>query len=624
LPGDHAVLPPRRRGLTGAFPRLGERPAPLLGRKGTLALRAQRARWQSLASGLVALATAVGYAVLDQVALPRLAVWQAHAATIVFVAAGVALIVGLTQGRTFRAEELARSFQGWGERSEAALRAFVDARPEPAFLVNRQHVVLTLNQALAERLGRTIDEVVGRDPFALLPDRELAARRIAQIDQVFETGQSTVFHDFNNDRHYANHLAPVRAADGQIWAVGIIAIDVTDLRRAEAEANRKEELLRFGLEAARLGVWEWDVAADWVTVSPEATRLLGGRTQARCGPLTSIVEYVEPEDRRLMEGEIRRCAEGRVETARVTFRARPVRRKPIRWLEIQGRTFDGPDGRRRMVGTVADVSLRVEAEERRQRSEQELERRVSERTRELTASNRELEAFSYSVSHDLRAPLRSIDGFALALLEDYGAALPPEARKYLEIVRSESQRMGQIIDDLLGLARITRSPLTHVEVDVSGLSLRIVEGLRRRHPERDVAVTIEPGLTGVADAQLLRIALENLIGNAWKFTGRLTAPRIEIGSEGTEEGRTTFFIRDNGAGFDASAASHLFQPFARLHAASEFEGHGIGLATVHRIIKRHGGSVWAESGPGSGAVFRWTLPCFAGPRPGPPPTIVPR
>jgi PAS domain S-box-containing protein len=461
---------------------------------------------------------------------------------------------------------------------------------------------------LADRLGRTIDEVLGRDPFALLPDRALAATRVAQIDQVFTTGQSAVFHDANNGRHYANHLSPVRGADGEIWAVGIIAIDVTELRRAEAEANRKEELLRFGLEAARLGVWEWDVEADWVTVSPEATRLLGGRSQPRCGPLTSIVQYVEPQDRPLMEGEIRRCADGRLETTRVTFRARPVRRKPIRWLEIQGRLFDSPDGRRRMVGTVADVTLRVEAEERRQRSEQELERRVAERTRALTASNRELEAFSYSVSHDLRAPLRSIDGFALALIEDHGAALPPEAQKYLEIVRSESQRMGQIIDDLLGLARITRSPLTQVEVDVSALGHSIVEGLRRRHPERDVAVTIEPAMMGVADVKLLRIALENLIGNAWKFTGRVSAPRIEIRSEGTEDGRTTFFVRDNGAGFDSATASNLFQPFQRLHASSEFEGQGIGLATVHRIIKRHGGRIWAESRPGEGAVFRWTLP----------------
>jgi PAS domain S-box-containing protein len=352
------------------------------------------------------------------------------------------------------------------------------------------------------------------------------------------------------------------------------------------------------------------VETDRVTVSPEATRLLGGRAQARRGPLSSIVAFVEPEHRVQMETAIRRCAEGLVETTRVTFRARPVRRKPVRWLEIQGRLFDTPDGRRRMVGTVADVTREVEAEARRQRSEQELEQRVAERTRELTAANRELEAFSYSVSHDLRAPLRSIDGFALALVEDHGTELGPQARTYLEIVRSESQRMGQIIDDLLGLARITRSPLTRVEVDVSALARDIVEGLRRRHPERTVAVEIETAMTDVADAKLLRIALENLIGNAWKFTGRAEAPRIEIGTT-DGSGARAFFIRDNGAGFDSARAANLFQPFQRLQTAGEFEGHGIGLATVHRIIKRHGGSIWAESRPGEGAVFRWTLPGIA-------------
>jgi PAS domain S-box-containing protein len=597
--------------VTGALARAGERTGRLLAHTGSFAVPTPNAARHALSSCLVALGAVAAYAALWKVAFPRLAAWQAHLATVVLVAAGAALVARVTHAEARRVQQLARSFHGWGERSEAALRAFVDARPEPAFLVNRQHLVLTLNQALADRLGREVDEVLGRDPFAFLPDRALAATRVSQIDQVFTTGRSMVFHDANNGRSYANHLSPVRGADGEIWAVGIIAVDVTDLRRAEAEANRKEELLRFGLEAARLGVWEWDVEADQVTVSSEATRLLGGRALARRGPLTSIVEYVEPADRLAMEEAIRGCARGLVETMRVTFRARPVRRKPIRWLEIQGRMFDTPDGGRRMVGTVADVTLQMEAEERRQRSEQELERRVAERTRELTASNRELEAFSYSVSHDLRAPLRSIDGFALALLEDHGAALPPEAQKYLEIVRSESQRMGQIIDDLLGLARITRSPLTRVAVDVSGLGGSIVEGLRRRHPEREVAVSIEPAMTGVADAKLLRIALENLIGNAWKFSGRAAAPRIEIGSEGSEDGRTTFFIRDNGAGFDAAAASNLFQPFQRLHAASEFEGHGIGLATVHRIIKRHGGTIWAESRPGEGAVFRWTLPGIA-------------
>jgi PAS domain S-box-containing protein len=533
-----------------------------------------------------------------------LAQWPSHLLTVVVVAGCTAAVARLVCSRV---REQARTFRGWGERNEAALRAFVNARPEPAFLVDRRHAVLTLNQALADRLGRSIDEVLGRDAFSFLPDRDLARARAIEVDQVFRTGVATVFTDENRGRQYANHLSPVCGSNGEVWAVGVIAIDVTDLRRAQAEARRKEELLRFGLEASRLGVWEWDVRANVVNVSPEATRLLGAGSHARRGALSAILEYVEPEDRFRLEASLGRCVQGQVETTRVTFRARPVKTKPIRWLELQGRMFDSPDGGRRMVGTVADVTLQVEEEERRQRSEQELEWRVADRTRELTLANRELEAFSYSVSHDLRAPLRSIDGFALALAEDYGATLEPEARRYLDIVRSESQRMGQLIDDLLGLARLTRSSFSPVAVDLTALAQDIVGGLQRRDPERRVDVSIAGGLSVVGDVNLLRIALENLLGNAWKFTAGCPEARIEVATVEDGAGRS-FCVRDNGVGFDSGGSPTLFQPFQRFHLASEYEGTGIGLATVARIVKRHGGVIWAESHPGKGASFRWTLP----------------
>jgi signal transduction histidine kinase len=237
----------------------------------------------------------------------------------------------------------------------------------------------------------------------------------------------------------------------------------------------------------------------------------------------------------------------------------------------------------------------------------DLERRVAERTMELTAANRELEAFSYSVSHDLRAPLRSIDGFALALLEDHGDALAPGARQYVEIVRQESQRMGQLIDDLLGLARLSRGALHRGPVDVGAVAADIVAELRRRHAGRAVRVVIGSDMKVRGDANLLRIALENLIGNAWKFTGRRADARVEIAVEADGPHRA-IKVSDNGAGFDPRLAAKLFQPFARLHPASEYEGTGIGLATVARIIKRHGGNVRAESQPGQGATFICALP----------------
>ncbi|HWP34685.1 MAG TPA: ATP-binding protein, partial [Thermodesulfobacteriota bacterium] len=236
----------------------------------------------------------------------------------------------------------------------------------------------------------------------------------------------------------------------------------------------------------------------------------------------------------------------------------------------------------------------------------ELERRVAARTAQLELANRELEAFSYSVSHDLRAPLRSIDGFSQALLEDYEERLDADGREHLRRVRAASQRMAQLIDDLLGLARVARSELRREAVDLSALARDIVAELRGREPERPVVVEIADGLVTRGDPRLLRLALENLLGNAWKFTRGRTPARIAVGVE-QGEGEPAYFVRDNGAGFDMAYAGKLFGPFQRLHAAAEFEGNGIGLATVQRIVHRHGGRVWATGAVGQGATFYFTL-----------------
>jgi two-component system NtrC family sensor kinase len=222
---------------------------------------------------------------------------------------------------------------------------------------------------------------------------------------------------------------------------------------------------------------------------------------------------------------------------------------------------------------------------------------------ELARRNRELEAFSYSVSHDLRAPLRGIDGFGLALLEDYGDRLDARGLDYLERIRSSAQRMGELIDDLLSLAKVTRADISLGVLDVSALAASVVAELRARHPSREIEVVIAPALTVRADARLMRAVVENLLGNAWKFTGKAAAARIEVGA--CADG---FYVRDNGAGFDMRYATKLFQAFQRLHSEQEFEGTGIGLATVHRIIERHGGRIGATSELGRGATFEITLP----------------
>ena len=256
--------------------------------------------------------------------------------------------------------------------------------------------------------------------------------------------------------------------------------------------------------------------------------------------------------------------------------------------------------------------LQVEIVEREQaqleldRLNEELELRVQRRTAELEAANKELAAFSYSVSHDLRAPLRKIDGFSKALLQDYGKALDPQAREYLDWVRESSQQMAQLIDDLLNLSKITRSEMRRECVDLTALALAVGAELRQRQPERDVSLVVEEGLTTDGDPQLLKIALQNLLGNSWKFTGKRRDPRIEFRVLPDGPSRA-FFVRDNGAGFDMAYSDKLFGPFQRLHSHEEFEGTGVGLATVQRIVTRHGGRIWAEASVGQGATVFFTL-----------------
>lgn len=240
--------------------------------------------------------------------------------------------------------------------------------------------------------------------------------------------------------------------------------------------------------------------------------------------------------------------------------------------------------------------------------------KVQAANQQLKAANQELEAFSYSVSHDLRAPLRSIDGFSQALLEDYHDKLDDQGRGYLQRVRAASQRMAALIDDLLNLSRVTRAEMHREPVDLSALAASVVEDLRQAHPERAVEVAIQPNLAVEGDPKLLRILLVNLLGNAWKFTGKQNRPRIEFGAT-RNGGGPEYFVRDNGAGFDMTYARRLFGAFQRLHAMDEYPGTGIGLATVQRIVHRHGGSVRAEGKPDEGAAFYFSLWNHGGDKP---------
>ncbi len=255
---------------------------------------------------------------------------------------------------------------------------------------------------------------------------------------------------------------------------------------------------------------------------------------------------------------------------------------------------------------IREQLLCKELEAAEARAARELAQARAALVEELESKNKELEAFSYSVAHDLRAPLRSIDGFGRLLLKEHARSLDDKGKEYLAYIRESAQHMGHLIDDLLSLSRVMRSEFQRGQADLTAIALNAAARLRRDHPERQVEIAVADGLVAAGDVRLLTVAFENLLGNAWKFTGKRADARIDVGVQ-DDGGRRVYWVRDNGAGFDMAYASKLFGVFQRLHSTSEFEGTGIGLATVQRIVHRHGGRIWAEGQVEMGATFFFTL-----------------
>jgi signal transduction histidine kinase len=401
----------------------------------------------------------------------------------------------------------------------------------------------------------------------------------------------------------------------------IEAVDATGARLGEAKSLRRA----YGVTGSASYKSEYRNALGALDASLATIRTLVSDDPTQANRLAEVVPMFEERVGRLEQQMIKRdalgkdvlpddaqsAANGRLDDAirRLSSDMIVDERDELATREASSaRTFATAEivGAASAICALAALALAFAIVKREIRERRRAEARTATALQASEALNQELEAFSYSVSHDLRSPLRAIDGFSLAVLEDCGDKLDAEGKASLERVRNATQRMGRLIDDLLELARVSRAPMQLEPVDLSAMTATVIAELREAEPARDVTVTIAPALATRGDPRLVRVLLDNLLGNAFKFTAKRERATIEVGTM-ADGGDRAFFVRDNGAGFDPAHAERMFGAFQRLHDAREFAGTGIGLATVQRIVRRHGGRVWAVGEPGKGATFSFTL-----------------
>ncbi|MCX6065395.1 MAG: PAS domain S-box protein [Chloroflexi bacterium] len=371
-----------------------------------------------------------------------------------------------------------------------------------------------------------------------------------------------------------------------------------------AALHESDERFRNAFQYSSIGMALISPQGKWLKVNPRVCAIVGYSESELAN--SSFQDITHPNDLQTDLDQVQQMLAGEIQTYSMEKRYLHKAGQIVWVLLAVSLVKDDNGAPLYFISQIEDISERKQAEEEIRKLNAELEERVRERTAQLEITNKELEAFSYSVSHDLRAPLRGIDGWSQALKEDYQDQLDEQGQQYIERVRSETQRMGQLIDDMLQLSRLTRAEMRKEFVNLSALAQEIALRLQQDEPLRHVDFEIQAGLTGKGDLRLLEALLTNLLGNAFKFTGKRADARIEFGQT-TAQGQSVFFIRDNGAGFDMAYSQKLFGAFQRMHKAQEFPGTGIGLATVQRIIHRHGGKIWAEAEVNRGATFYFTL-----------------
>jgi PAS domain S-box-containing protein len=494
-------------------------------------------------------------------------------------------------------EELARANEEW-------VRTF-DAVPDLIALIDTEHRIIRANRAMAARLGATPDQVVGcrcyeavhglSAPPDICPHSKLLACGTEQFAEVVEERLNGIFEVTT---------VPLRDQAGRIIGCVHVARDITERKRAEQALEESQRLYFSLVENLPQCVFRKDLQGRFTFVNAHFCDLLGqspadilGRTDADFFP-PELAEKYRQDDCRVLE----------TGTPLDTIEENQSSNQETRFMHV----FKTPlrNARGEMIGlqcVFGDITERKRAEEEIRRLNAELEQRVLDRTAELRAANQDLDAFSYSVSHDLRAPLRAIIGYASILREDHEAQLDSEGRRILAVVATEGARLGRLIDDLLAFARLGRQSLRRSRVDMEDLARTVFAELSEREPGRTLQLSLEPIPPARGDPSMLRQVWVNLLSNAIKYTSTREVAQIRIGSR-TEHGEITYVVQDNGVGFDMKYAGKLFGVFQRLHSEAEFSGTGVGLALVRRILLRHDGRVWADARLDAGATFFFTLP----------------
>ena len=484
-------------------------------------------------------------------------------------------------------------------KAVAKYRGLLEASLDAIVIIDRAGQIELINSQTQKLFGYSSQDLLGRAVEVLVPDKHRGKHPAHRSGFIAAPHQRPMGRDLElsgvrkdgSEFPVEISLSPLETDEGLLVTATIR--DITDRRKTEAALKIYVDLAKH----APVGLTVWHLAklddARTLTLTacnPAAARFVGlpllatriGQTLPEIFPGAAETPLPEQYAEVVRLGQERGFGEVRGADATTADRVYWVNAFPLPNQSV-GLSFE-------------DVTLRKQGEDDLRRAKDVAE-----------AANKELEAFSFSVSHDLRAPLRAIDGFSQVLLEDHADKLDDEGKQHLGRVRAGAQRMGQLIDDLINLARVGRGELKKTTVDLSSIAREVTAELGRTEPDRRVEVVVEEKIIAEGDAQLLRVALENLLGNAWKFTSRQPQARIEFGTSTGTDGHRVYLVRDNGAGFDMTYANKLFGAFQRLHDMQEFSGTGIGLATVQRVIHRHGGKVWAEGTVGRGASFFFTL-----------------